>query len=545
MDEDRSNNNIAGGSVGNMEEWVNIVEKKRKFYVSMGQTVRPIRDCLICRVPQKILELDRNAYEPISLAIGPYHHGKPVDQILVEKWKCLNYILRENPEKTLQDYLELMESVEQQARSCYPEEFALESDEFVKMLLLDGCLVLVALRGIQGTNLLRPGAAHLRFVSGSEQENFNKTPCGISVEKIVEKKTSSTTQSKFAQSVALDRYQQHAKHQVGFDKSGCLTALLLHDLFLLENQLPFFVVKKIYESVTGEYDSSKLIYRIGCGLVNIIGYPVPIRETSLPNVFHHLLHFWHLYMTPAEDTEEPQEHHRNRRYKMFPSYLRRYEKLNIGHNTDKSKVSKNINSSRFPRDRHHLLRWRRAEQYHEAGVHFQKRVFNDNDRYGLLDIRFTNGLIEIPTLVISWHTSSFFKNIIALEQTCPEYGNYFTSYCAFLSQIVTKPADVVLLAKTGILVHHMRSDDEVSALLTKLGKNVDLGRNDSHYLKSVCRRMEEHYQSRTNRWMAWLWHNHFSNPWLSLAVLAAAIVLLCTILQTLFAFMAYFNPPKA
>ncbi|KAJ1254824.1 hypothetical protein BS78_K322100 [Paspalum vaginatum] len=524
-----------------MEEWVNILERKRKFYVSMSQTLRPIRDCLICRVPQKILELDRIAYEPISLSIGPYHHGNPDLQILEDKWWCLSYILMENPEKTLQDYLELMESLEQQARSCYPEELAIESDQFVKMLLLDGCFVLVALRGIQGTNLLAPAATQLPFVSGTnDHENFKGTSCGIFVEE-----KASSTQSKSAHSVAPDPYQKQAKHQVGCDKSGCITAFLLHDLFLLENQLPFFVVKKIYESVTGECDSSKLIDRIGCGLVNIIGYPVPIRETSLPNVFHHLLHFWHLYLTPAEDTEEPQEHHRNRRYKMFPSYLRRYEKLNIGHKTDMCKVSKNINSSRFSRDRHHLLRWRRAEQYHEAGVHFQKRVFSDNDRHGLLDIRFTNGLIEIPTLVISWHTSSFFKNIIALEQTCPEYGNYFTSYCAFLSQIVTKPADVVLLAKTGILVHHMRSDDEVSALLTKLGKNVDLGRNDSHYLKSVCRRMEEHYQSRTNRWMAWLWHNHFSNPWLSLAVLAAAIVLLCTILQTLFAFMAYFNPPKA
>ncbi|WVZ84059.1 hypothetical protein U9M48_031135 [Paspalum notatum var. saurae] len=375
MDEDQSSNNIAGGSAVNMEEWVNILERKRKFYVSMRRTVRPIRDCLICRVPQKILELDRNAYEPISLSIGPYYHGKSDLQISVEKWKCFNYILR-----------------------------------------------------------------------------------------------------------------------------------------------------KIYESVTGECDSSKLIDRIGRALVNSIGYPVPIRETSLPNVFHHLLHFWHLYLRPAEDTEEPQEHHRNRRYYTFLSYFRRYEKLHMGHTTNIRKVSKSINSSRFSRDRrHHLLRWHRAEQYHEAGVHFQKRVFSENDRHGLLDIRFRNGLIEIPSLVISWHTGSFFRNIIALEQTCPEYGNYFTSYCAFLSQIVTKPADVVLLAKTGILVHHMRSDDEVSALLTKLGRNVDFGINGSDYLNSVCRRMEEHYQSRTNRWMAWLWHNHFSNPWLSLAVLAAAI----------------------
>jgi hypothetical protein len=91
----------------------------------------------------------------------------------------------------------------------------------------------------------------------------------------------------------------------------------------------------------------------------------------------------------------------------------------------------------------------------------------------------------------------------------------------------------------------MRSDEEVSSLLSKLGNNVNFDISGSHYLKSVCRRMEEHYQSRINRWVAWLWHNHFSNPWLSLAVLAAATVLLCTILQTLFTFLAYFNPAEA
>ena len=44
-----------------------------------------------------------------------------------------------------------------------------------------------------------------------------------------------------------------------------------------------------------------------------------------------------------------------------------------------------------------------------------------------------------------------------------------------------------------------------------------------------------YYQNRVNRWIAWLTHNHLSNPWLGLALLAGLFVLFCTISQTVLA----------
>ena len=87
----------------------------------------------------------------------------------------------------------------------------------------------------------------------------------------------------------------------------------------------------------------------------------------------------------------------------------------------------------------------------------------------------------------------------------------------------------------------MRTDEEVSTLFSKLGKNVDFDQNGAHYLKSVCRMMEEYYRNRVNRWMAWLWHNHLKTPLLVLAVVVAAIVLLCTIIQSLLSLLAYLD----
>lgn len=540
MDEGTANYTASSSSI-DPEEWASLLERKRSSYVCDRQSVKPIHHGQISRVPQKLYELDKNAYDPISLCIGPYHHGKQAFHVWEKfKWSYLNYILQLNPANTLQDYLNLLVGLEQEARTCYADELVIEPGEFIKMLLLDECFLLISLYGIQGIQLPATGTTEVPFVSESKIQSFEKVAPHKIGEQHSETRASSTRgKCKSAHEV------QHSPNQYadcrGEDPNMMRLwknqdALLLQDLHLLENQIPFFVVKRIYELFAGECQSSSLDDRIGQSLENIVGYPIPLRETYRPTMFQHLLQYWHMYLRPTEDREE-QEHHTG--FVWFRSYFKRNNKeLNIEHTSDKSKLQKNIGG-------HHLIRWRRAEQYQEAGVHFQRRVFRKNDRHSLLDIRFTNGLIEIPSLVVAWHTASFFKNIIAFEQTCPQYGNYFTSYCSFLSQMVIKPADVTLLAKRGILVHHLRTDEEVSSLLTKLGKSVDFDINGSHYLKSICSRMEEHYQSRINRWMAWLWHNHFSNPWLSLAVLAAAIVLLCTILQTLITFLAYFYPAEA
>lgn len=110
-----------------------------------------------------------------------------------------------------------------------------------------------------------------------------------------------------------------------------------------------------------------------------------------------------------------------------------------------------------------------------------------------------------------------------------------------MSQLVSTPDDVALVVKEGIIVHMMDSDEEVSSLFTRLVKKVVIN-SETSYLKSLCQTLENHYQSRLNRWMAWLWLNYFSNPWVVLAVLAATITLVCTVVQTVFTVLVYINP---
>ncbi|PNT61997.1 hypothetical protein BRADI_5g23932v3 [Brachypodium distachyon] len=190
-----------------------------------------------------------------------------------------------------------------------------------------------------------------------------------------------------------------------------------------------------------------------------------------------------------------------------------------------------------------LNRWRRAAQYLEAGVKFKRREYDRLEPHSLLDVKFRNGAMEMPCIVIDESTASLFRNLIAFEQTCPEFGDDFTAYIVFLSQLVSMPEDVTQLAKREIIVHHLDSDLQVSDLFTMLSKDVVFDFNGTYYLKSLCQILEVHYQNRLNRWMAWLWTNHFRNPWLGLAAAGTIVVLVCTVLQTIYGILAYINPP--
>nr|CAD1834943.1 unnamed protein product [Ananas comosus var. bracteatus] len=533
----------------NIDELVNSMRRDLNYYWLLGETYEKGTKCLIYKVQQHIRMVDRKAYEPIVLSIGPYHYGNPALQAMEkDKWNCLYYVLKLNPEKKLQDYLEAIGELENQARACYSEEIKMEYKEFLQMLLLDGCFILVSLYGLDG--IARPKdkvhgetANHQEIIEKNGASEENITEEHATKKKLVPEVELSQVDS--SQQNTLSNIAEHdAKYQEEPDQFGLwYVSFITHDLLLLENQIPFFVVQRIYELVAGEAARTKSLTNRIAKFVeeHLYYYPKAIRESGRPKDFQHLLHLAYIYVKPSQRQGECHQYWANSQYVKRILHLgRRYLKLR--HQPE------NEENSYINQHSYYLLarqqRWRRAVQYHEAGVEFKKREFDEHSPHSLLDIKYSNGVMEIPRLPIDPNTLSFFRNFIAFEQTCPQVGNDIAAYTVFMSQLISMADDVTLLARRGIIMHQLRSDEEVSALFTKLTKDVVFDFNSNHYLKSLSWIMEAHYQSRLNRWMAWLRHNHFSNPWLSLAALAASIVLFCTVVQTLVAVFSYTAPPS-
>ncbi|KAL5560866.1 hypothetical protein UlMin_030613 [Ulmus minor] len=93
----------------------------------------------IYRVPYYLREGDDKAYFPQITPPQKDHN----------KWCSLHHVLkRTNHDISL--YLKSIKELEEKARSCYEGPINLSSNEFVEMMVLDGCFVLELFRGAGG-----------------------------------------------------------------------------------------------------------------------------------------------------------------------------------------------------------------------------------------------------------------------------------------------------------------------------------------------------------------------------------------------------------
>ncbi|KAE8800748.1 hypothetical protein D1007_23751 [Hordeum vulgare] len=369
---------ITRAEILNIDELENLMGMKLTYYRLIYKDHDQRRKlCILFQVPKYIKQVDKLSYEPKVLSIGPYYHGNASLQFMEKvKWNCLDYVLKLNCRKKLEVYLTAMESLEKQARSCYSEEVSLGSDMFLRMILLDGCFILVYLSGTDGLDWclnehnvvpqpeeIMEHASHKGTRSTESMRLLAGTTPSLCSAEVVELDHISTSKQ---------CYDQKDPDQLKCDTiSEWHHSHVFRDLLLLENQLPFSIVKRIHGLLVGE------------------DYPDLLTDK-----------------------------------------ICKYLELNI-------------------------------------------------QKYTTVARKF-DGQKEFDQLLQLCH-----MNLVAFEQTCSQFGNDVTAYIAFVSQLVSTPCDVALLARKGIILHHMRTDEEVATLFSKLGKNVDFDQNGSAQVEDI------------------------------------------------------------
>ncbi|KAF5932718.1 hypothetical protein HYC85_028889 [Camellia sinensis] len=104
-------------------------------------------ECCIFRVHKQQHGVNEKAYEPKTVAIGPYHHGKRSLQMMEEhKLRCLQLLLKRKNEIRADRYVTAIISLEQEACRCYAELISLSANEMIEMMLLDGCFIIELMR---------------------------------------------------------------------------------------------------------------------------------------------------------------------------------------------------------------------------------------------------------------------------------------------------------------------------------------------------------------------------------------------------------------
>ena len=395
-------------------------------------------ECCIYRVPQSMLCLHPSDYTPQIVSIGPLHQGNPELQVMEEhKLRYLHHFLQRT-KVSMAHFLAFIKKKETELRNCYAETINhLQSDEFLNMILVDAVfLVELFLRSY-----------NLNLVTNDDRL---------------------------------------------FSKSGItfLGLEMRHDLYLLENQIPLFILNELFDLAKTATDGD--IYE-GISFVTIASVwlstelILPIDDENLIEVhFSEAKHFLDLVILCLQQSHT------------------------------QSCAQSGINYQNIPG----------VKELEQSGVQFKLRSSKN-----LLDIKFKNGILEIPFLTVTDMTERFYRNLLAFEHM-HGYSGYFNAYVMIMHFLVYTPKDADLLIQNGII--RLGDSEKLSIVFHSLFKDCLKG-PDLLY-PDLVKDIQAFCKSPWHGWKANLKQNYFNTPWASISVIAAVILLLLTVTQTVCSF---------
>nr|XP_043633379.1 UPF0481 protein At3g47200-like [Erigeron canadensis] len=168
-----------------------------------------------------------------------------------------------------------------------------------------------------------------------------------------------------------------------------------------------------------------------------------------------------------------------------------------------------------------------------VGIHFKPII----DTLSMTHIEFVKSSwwgfsanVKLPPIAVSDYTRPMLLNMMAYETCkCSIDCSWVKSYVYLLGSLIDDAEDVKILRKAWVLKNLLASDQEVVKLFDEIG--VDLVENCFEYLE-VKYKIQKHLESWTNTLFSQLKNEYVKSPWAFLALLGALIALFLTGVQT-------------
>ncbi|XP_031502826.1 uncharacterized protein LOC116265950 [Nymphaea colorata] len=151
--------------------------------------------------------------------------------------------------------------------------------------------------------------------------------------------------------------------------------------------------------------------------------------------------------------------------------------------------------------------------------------------------------LKLPPIRINRDSDYIFRNMVAYEQRLAEDANHplqpVSSYLRLLSDLVLTAADARVLTVKGIIVNQLGSLDDI----VNFFKDLELGDTYGIDMLSETRtKINQHCEKKWIAKLADLRRTYFRSPWSYCSLAAALILLILTLLQVLYAMLAYHLP---
>ncbi|XP_021822073.1 UPF0481 protein At3g47200-like [Prunus avium] len=430
---------------------------KEKMRRNPGPTISPLPPAsCIFKVPEALRRHNPKAYEPHVVSIGPFHRGRDHEKLqrveTSKQWYLDTLLTR--MDISLENFIESINNetkkgiieFEKRAREFYAEPLDhLKEKEFMEIMILDGCFVIQLL---------------WKIVHGKEDDD----------DPIL--------------------------------NMDCMFQYVCHDLLLLENQIPWFVLSCLYRLTLGK------IY--GGPPFSVVLLSAFRSQNSLEkhinSYFQHLkeewvnndrvdesrfLHILDLIRTSVVFAFKPFEPSSRNNKKCLWWFAEKEEK-EIG--------------PKIPA----------ATALSEAGVKFRRG--SDNN---LMNIEFKSGVLKIPELAVAELTEPLLRNLIAFEQCCRGQSHQITSYAVFMDKLISSEKDIKLLSKEKILANWLNVEDGSKFFNTLY---IDTTLKNFQYDK-LCAQVNKYYHVKWNTYLEQLRRYHCSSPWKVIALTVGILIL--------------------
>ncbi|KAK1428553.1 hypothetical protein QVD17_17389 [Tagetes erecta] len=272
------------------------------------------------------------------------------------------------------------------------------------------------------------------------------------------------------------------------------THVVLHDLMLLENQIPLFFVDEIFQATVLKRDPNilliKLIYPI-LSWNSIFQTSLNIANVSISNT-DHILSILHQIYKPQDDTKVDNM-----------SWSRIHTAVEI----DRAGV--NIKPNKDPT-------WVMGM---EVKQHRYARYFGS----------WINPTLTMPVLRVHDSTELVFRNLIAYESTF-KTQRYVTSYAFVMDMLVNTQEDVAKLMESRVLNNFMGSNEEAANMINNICKNVSAV---SYYVEE-CEKLNKHCNSYWPKQIAKMRSTYFNSPWSIIALVSGIILFVLQVVQTIY-----------
>ncbi|CAL5444159.1 unnamed protein product [Camellia sinensis] len=499
----------------------------------------------IFNVPKNLLASDPDSYIPQQIALGPYHYWRP-ELYEMERYKLAAAKRTQKHLQTIkfQHLVDQLMKLESRIRACYHKYLDFNGETLAWMMAVDVSFLL----------------EFLQIYAVKEGK-------------------------------VLTRVSSRMSHLVDIAGRKSAHNAILRDMVMLENQIPLFLLRKMLEFQLSSLElADAMLVAMLMGMCKELS-PFKTME-DLPNVqvseSSHLLHFlYHVIVPKSEEQSEiieveeqiieameikkvPSEKSSNIR-QLFDEVWKLLSKLNRGlvrlikrvlfsgpvkvilrlpwtilsnlpgfkllkqpveyfffpenieDNPENENSSSNNAISRPPLVEEITIP--SVTELSKAGVKF----LPTNGTVVTIRFDVTTAKFYLPTVSLEVNTEVILRNLVAYEACNASGPLVFTRYTELMNGIIDTQEDVKLLRERGIILNHLKSDEEVAELWNGMSKSVRLTKVP--FLDKVIEDVNKYYNGRWKIKLGKFMKLYVFGSWQFLTLLAAILLLLLMTLQ--------------